>query len=132
MNSRLTLIAILAMGMLMGGTTAALAADSAGSAQYAPEEEERHFCEESGGVEGANGCEHPCEESSSGSAGSTGSAGENCEHQETEPQEAEGTTSEGKLPFTGFPVAPALIVGIGLLGAGVAMRLRLRSGGGLA
>jgi hypothetical protein len=34
----------------------------------------------------------------------------------------------GSLPFTGYLAVPVLLVGLGLLGAGVAMRLRLRSG----
>jgi hypothetical protein len=133
MKPRLTLIAVLALGILIGGTAATSAfAASAGSAQYAPEEEESHFCtEEEGGGTSGSGCEHEeertCEESGSGEAG--GSEPENCLH--PEPVE-EGTTPSGKLPFTGFPVAPALLVGLGLLGAGVAMRRRLHSGGGFA
>jgi hypothetical protein len=138
MKPKLTLIAVLALGILVGGTAATSAfAASAGSAQYAPEEEESHFCEESGGVETANGCEHEeeevCDESSSGSdygsGEASGSGSENCQH--AEPVE-EGTTPSGKLPYTGFPVAPALLVGLGLLGAGVAMRRHLHSGSDFA
>jgi hypothetical protein len=36
------------------------------------------------------------------------------------------TGSESSLPFTGFVAIPVLIVGLGLLGAGVAMRFRVR------
>jgi hypothetical protein len=135
MKLKLTLIAVLALGVFAGGTTATTAlAASAGSAQYAPEEEESHFCTEEGGSSGSeSGCEHEeeqvCEESGSGSAEAGSSGSESCAH---ESAAEEGTTPSGKLPFTGFPVAPALLVGIGLLGAGVAMRLRLRSGSDFA
>lgn len=135
MKPRLVLIAALALGVLACGTTASpVFAASAGSAQYAPEEEEQHFCEESGGVETENGCEHPqeeereysCAEAESGSGGSEAGSGsgENCAHPAPQPPT--------HLPYTGFPVAPALLVGVGLLGAGLMMRRRLGSGGGLA
>jgi hypothetical protein len=151
MKSRLALLTILTLGVFMLGTGATVAVSSAasgsaGSAQYEPDEHE--FCEETGGSEGAGaeGCDHPCEESGSGSAGESGdgcdhpceengsgSAGESgsgeakgCIH--PEPEESTG----GTLPYTGFPVVPALLVGLGLLGGGVAMRVRMRSGGNLA
>lgn len=141
MKSKLTLIAVLALGLLaFAGTATSFAADgSAGSAQYAPEEE-NSLCTENGGVEGANGCEYPCVEAD-GSEGEIGasSPGEPCEHQETETQESESQAPAPAppapptaLPYTGFPVVPALLVGLGLLGLGVTMRLRLRSGSGLA
>jgi hypothetical protein len=143
MKSRLTLIAILALGLLMCGSGASLAASgSAGSAQYSPEEES-HFCEENGGVEGAGGCEYPCveEDGSTGEVGES-SPGQPCEHQEAQAEQSESQESEtpapapappesgtgsGSLPYTGFPTVPVLIVGLGLLGGGVAMRMRLRS-----
>jgi hypothetical protein len=138
MKPKFTLIAVLALGVLVCGTTASpVFAASAGSAQYAPEEEEQHFCEESGEVETENGCEppyeeeqeHVCEEGESSSGGSESgsgsSVGENCEH----PAPPQPPTH---LPYTGFPVAPALLVGVGLLGAGLMMRRRLGSGGGFA
>jgi len=145
MKPRLTLIVVLALGLLVGGTVATSAfAASAGSAQYAPEEEEEHFCTEEEGGSGSgsgsggseSGCEHEeerehvCEENESGNGSGSGSgseessSGENCEHPAPEPPQ--------NLPYTGFPVVPALLVGLGLLGTGVAMRRRLGSGGGFA
>ena len=47
---------------------------------------------------------------------------------ETQAVRQVASTSSGSLPFTGFLAIPVLIIGVGLLGAGVAMRLRLRSG----
>lgn len=142
MKPRLALIAVLALGVLVCGSTATPAfAASAGSAQYAPEEEESHFCEESGGVETANGCVHEeerppepapapepeptCEENESGSGSNSSSSesgsDERCKH-----------AAPTHLPYTGFPVAPALLVGVGLLGSGILLRRRLHSGGGFA
>jgi hypothetical protein len=130
MKSRLALLTMLTLGVFMLGTGATVAVSSAasgsaGSAQYEPEEHE--FCEETGGSESGSGCNHPCEENGSGSAGESGSGGaKGCIH--PEPEESSG----GTLPYTGFPVVPALLVGLGLLGGGVAMRVRMRSGGNLA
>lgn len=47
---------------------------------------------------------------------------------ETQAVRQVATSSSGTLPFTGFLAIPVLIVGVGLLGAGVAMRMRHRSG----
>ncbi len=137
MKPKLSLIAVLALGLLIGGSLATSAfAASAGSAQYAPEEEERFCTEEEGGSGSGSGgsesgCEHEeeevCEESGSGSGSgseeSGSGSGENC---------APPPQPPSNLPYTGFPVVPALLVGLGLLGTGVAMRRRLGSGGGFA
>jgi hypothetical protein len=135
MKSRLMLIAVLALGVFMAGTTTSLAAGgSAGSAQYAPEEES-NFCEESGGVQQGHGCEYPCEENGSGAAdgayGSAEEAAENCEHQEVQPAASEPPAPTA-LPYTGLPLVPTLLVGLGLFGVGALMRLRLRSGDNFA
>jgi hypothetical protein len=132
MKSRLALLTILTLGVFMLGTGATVAVSSAasgsaGSAQYEPDEHE--FCEETGGSESGSGdgCNHPCEENGAGSAGESGSGeAKGCIH--PEPEEPSG----GTLPYTGFPVVPALLVGLALLGGGVAMRVRMRSGGNLA
>lgn len=137
MKSRLAMVLVLALGVFMSGTGATLAVSgtsgsgSASSAQY-PELPEEKPIEQS----------HECGEGGSGS----GESGENCAPEKTcEEQEASGeiatgtctqetrqvsSSSSGSLPFTGFLAIPVLIIGVGLLGAGVAMRLRLRSGGG--
>ncbi|HSK50903.1 MAG TPA: hypothetical protein VK889_10485 [Solirubrobacterales bacterium] len=135
MKPRLALIVVLALGVLVGGTAATPAfAASAGNAQYAPDEE-TSLCVENGGVEGANGCEYPCVEAD-GSPGDTSasSPGQPCEHQEAQssPPPPAPPAPPAELPYTGFPVVPALLVGLGLLGLGMTMRLRMRSGSGLA
>jgi hypothetical protein len=149
MKSRLALLTMLTLGVFMLGTGATVAVSSAasgsaGSAQYEPEEHE--FCEETGGSESGSGCDHPCEESESGSGSGSGNG---CDHpceesgsgsaEESGSGEAKGCihpepeeSAGGTLPYTGFPVVPALIVGLGLLGGGVAMRMRMRSGANLA
>lgn len=144
MKSRFALLVILSLGVLAcgaGGTLAAsavAASGSAGSAQYEPDEHE--FCEEGGSGGGENGCEEPCEESGGGSAGA-GQYEPGCSHPCDESESGAASAQLGEhgegcahkpasLPFTGFPAIPVLIVGLGLLGAGLAMRMR--SGGRLA
>jgi hypothetical protein len=137
MKSRLALISVLALGVFMSGTGATLAVSgisssgSASSAQYPPEEHEKeeHLCENgsgsgNGSESGSNGsgCNHESEHCGPVSSGGNGEA---CETQEVRQVES---SSGGSLPFTGFLAIPVLIVGVGLLGAGVAMRMRMRSG----
>jgi hypothetical protein len=138
MKSRLAVVMVLALGIFMCGTGASFAASgssgsgSAGSAQY-PEENENSLCGENGsGSSGsagseAAGCEHPCEEAASGSeqAAQNGSGGnQNCAHPS---QQVSSGGGGGSLPYTGFLAVPVLLIGVGLLGAGVAMRFRVRS-----
>ena len=33
----------------------------------------------------------------------------------------------GSLPYTGFPTIPVMLIGLGLLGAGAAVRMRIRA-----
>lgn len=130
MKSKLALIAVLALGILVGGTSVALAANgSAGSAQYAPEEDDSEFCVEegggsgSGGSESGNGCEHPCVEEGSGSAEESGESpsgsGEECVYNPPPPQ-----PPASNLPYTGFSAIPMLLIGAGLLGGGLLIRRR--------
>jgi hypothetical protein len=135
MKSRLALVSVLALGVFMSGTGATLAlsgtsgSGSASSAQYPPEHEhEEHLCESGSGSggggnggESGSGCNHESEHCGPTSSGGNGEA---CETQEVRQVE----TSSGSLPFTGFMAIPVLIIGLGLLGGGVAMRLRMRSG----
>jgi hypothetical protein len=127
MKSRVALVAILALGVLMSGTGASLAVSgfanngSASSAQY-PEDHKQskpHHI-----VEAAN--------SSGGSCSQGTSASENCNTPapvETQAvRQVAVTSSSSSLPFTGFLAVPVLIVGLGLLGAGVAMRIVNRRG----
>ncbi len=131
MKSRLALICVLALGVFMSGTGATLAVSgisgsgSASSAQYPEENEhEERLCENGGGgsAAGTRSCHHSSESCGPTSSGGNGEA---CETQEVRQVETGGG---GSLPFTGFLAIPVLIVGVGLLGAGVAMRLRTRSG----
>ncbi len=143
MKSRLAVVMVLALGMLMSGTGAALAVSgssgsgSAGSAQY-PEENENSICGKNGS--GGPGCEHRCEEGANGvnsagcshkcdegTAGSEAAAQNNANCNEQGTSQASNGGGGGSLPYTGFLTIPVLLIGIGLLGAGVAMRLRLRS-----
>jgi hypothetical protein len=134
MKSRFALVVILALGVFMSGTGATLAlsgtsgSGSASSAQYPPEEHEKeeHLCESgSGSGSGSGGSSECSHESEHCGPTSSGGNGEACETQEVRQVESNGG---GSLPFTGFLAIPVLIIGLGLLGAGVAMRLRMRSG----
>lgn len=146
MKSRVALVAVLALGVFMSGTGATLAVSgfanngSASSAQYPQEEnggkKPHHIVE----AENSSGSE--CTGGNGGNGGNSGAGGngsnKNCEEGTTEPVEAQVETqaveqvavtgSSSSLPFTGFLAVPVLIVGLGLLGAGVAMRVRNRRG----
>jgi hypothetical protein len=131
MKSRVALVAVLALGVFMSGTGATLAVSgfantgSASTAQYGPENNKPHHHQV---VEAAHGEGETC---NSGSGSSSGT-GETC----VEPapaatqavQQVAATSSGSSLPFTGFVAVPVLIVGLGLLAAGVAMRMRVRKG----
>jgi hypothetical protein len=113
---------VLALGVFMSGTGATLAvtglssSGSASSAQY-PEPQQEQQGSNTLGTQGSGGNEP----SHTSAAVATSPA-------ETQAVRQVASTSSGSLPFTGFLAIPVLIVGVGLLGAGVAMRLRLRSG----
>lgn len=139
MKSRVALVAVLALGVFMSGTGATLAVSgfadngSASSAQYPQEhhnnEKPHHIVEgtSASGDECANG---------NGNSAAAGNESSNCS--EPAPAEAQVETqaveqvavtgSSSSLPFTGFLAVPVLIVGLGLLAAGVAMRVRSRRG----
>lgn len=134
MKSKLALLAVLALGILVGGTSVALAANgSAGSAQYAPEEDDSELCvEEGSGSAGSetgsgNGCEHPCVEEGAGSADESGESssgsGEDCVYNPPPPQ----PPAAQNLPYTGFSAIPMLLIGAGLLGGGLLIRRRFSS-----
>jgi hypothetical protein len=144
MKSRLTVVMVLALGLLMCGSGAAFAASgssgsgSAGSAQYPEENEKNSVCEEESGAGGYSGpgCEHSCAEIEAG-AEATAEEQERCA--ETPPPSSSSTppppappaqpapSSGGSLPYTGFPTAAVLLLGLGLVGAGAALRMRLRA-----
>jgi hypothetical protein len=144
MKSRVALVAVLALGVFMSGTGATLAVSgfadngSASSAQYPQEnnggKKPHHI------VEGANTSGGECSGGNGGNAGAGGNGSGNCEHsapaaEQVETQAVEQvavTGSSSSLPFTGFLAVPVLIVGLGLLGAGVAMRIRNRRGDHIA
>jgi hypothetical protein len=157
MKSRVALVAVLALGVFMSGTGATLAVSgfantgSASSVQYGGSNKHSHKGHHV--VEGAHtsGGTNKCDEGSSGSNGNgngeggNGNSGKNCADSANEPAVVETepaptaveaqaveqvavTGSSSSLPFTGFLAIPVLIVGLGLLGAGVAMRTRSRRG----
>jgi hypothetical protein len=107
---------VLALGVFMSGTGATLAVSglassgSASSAQY-PQPQGTNTL----GTRGSDGNKP----TSSASVATPA---------ETQAVRQVASSNSGTLPFTGFLAIPVLIVGVGLLGAGVAMRLRVRSG----
>lgn len=136
MKSRVALVAVLALGVFMSGTGASLAVSgfanngSASSAQYpsSGQHKPHHI------VEAANDGNSGCTENGSGSEAASGNgSGSNCIEPEVQAVEQVAVQSSGSsLPFTGFVAIPVLIVGLGLLGAGVAMRFRNRRGDNIA
>lgn len=118
MKSRVAVVMVLALGVFMSGTGATLAvtglanSGSASSAQY-PE------------PEGENTLGSNESNSSNSQPNSTETV---VTPAETQAVRQVANSSSGTLPFTGFLAIPVLIVGVGLLGAGVAMRMRNRSG----
>jgi hypothetical protein len=136
MKSRVALVAVLALGVFMSGTGATLAVSgfantgSASSAQYPQENPKKpHHIVEAADAAGNETCSD-----SSGTGASSGSGtGSNCTEVETQAVEQVAVTGTGSsLPFTGFVAIPVLIIGLGLLGAGVAMRMRVRRGNHVA
>jgi hypothetical protein len=148
MKSRVALVAVLALGVFMSGTGATLAVSgfanngSASSAQY-PQEHNGGGKKPHHIVEGATASGGKCTEGNGGNSGSGagGNGSGDCTDATpaaTTPVEAQVETqaveqvavtgSSSSLPFTGFLAVPVLIIGLGLLGAGVAMRVRNRRG----
>ena len=140
MKSRVALVAVLALGIFMSGTGATLAVSgfadngSASSAQYPGNHHHKnkgHHVVEAASAEG-NNCSGGSMGGSNGSSGSGNCAEPAASVQPTvETQAVRQVAVNGSgssLPFTGFVAIPVLIVGLGLLGAGVAMRMRTRRG----
>jgi len=139
MKSRVALVAVLALGVFMSGTGATLAVSgfadngSASSAQYPQEEnggKKPHHI-----VEGENSSGNECAENGGNGSGkncveaATANSGTPEVQVETQAvEQVAATGSSGSLPFTGFLAVPVLIVGLGLLAGGVAMRARNRRG----
>jgi hypothetical protein len=140
MKSRVALVAVLALGVFMSGTGATLAVSgfadngSASTAQYPgnnQHENKGHHVVEAAHAEGKNDCTNG---SSNGSNGTSNKSGNCADATTTEAvpvetqavQQVAVTGSGSSLPFTGFAAIPVLIIGLGLLGAGVAMRFRRR------
>jgi hypothetical protein len=134
MKSRLAVVMVLALGLFMCGTGASLAASgssgsgSAGSAQYPEENEKNKLCVEgeeagSGSGSGNAGCKYTCEEIAAGAEASPEE-----EAACTEPAQETSSGGGGSLPYTGFPTIPVMLIGLGLLGAGAAVRLKIRAG----
>lgn len=145
MKSRVTLVAVLALGVFMSGTGATLAVSgfadsgSASSAQYQKTNNHstkgHHVVEAADSEGGSNKC-------TEGSSAGMGNGSKYCTEPTAslEPAAAEAqaveqvayTGSSSSLPFTGFLAIPVLLIGLGLLGAGVAMRTRIRRGDHIA
>lgn len=124
MKSRVALVAVLALGVFMSGTGATLAVSgfadsgSASSAQYPQEQDGKNR-------------PHQLVEGVSASGGDSNAPAPKPAEARVETQAVEQvavTGSSSSLPFTGFLAVPVLIVGLGLLAAGVAMRVRGRRG----
>jgi hypothetical protein len=128
MKSRLTILAMVAFGMLFSTAGAGLAVsgissnDNASVAQYGtptptPTPEGTTVpAEEEGGV-------LPAEETNNAPSGGVSPA----EEQSTQPTRQVEATTESQLPFTGFAAIPVMLGGIALLTGGLVLRRRTRA-----
>jgi hypothetical protein len=128
MKSRLTILAMVAFGMLFSTAGAGLAVSGISSntnasvAQYGtptptPTPESTSVAaEEEGGV-------LPAEESNNAPEGGVSPA----EEESTQPTRQVEATTESQLPFTGFAAIPVMLGGIALLTGGLVLRRRTRA-----
>jgi hypothetical protein len=134
MKSRLTILAMVAFGMLFSTAGAGLAVSGISSntnasvAQYGtptptPTPEGGVLpAEEEGGV-------LPAEETNNAPEGGVSPAGEEATQptQPTQPTRQVEATTESQLPFTGFAAIPVMLGGIALLTGGLVLRRRTRA-----
>jgi hypothetical protein len=128
MKSRLTILAMVAFGMLFSTAGAGLAVSGISSntnasvAQYGTPtptpESTTVAAEEEGGV-------LPAEESNNAPEGGVAPAEE--ESESTQPTRQVEATTESQLPFTGFAAIPVMLGGIALLTGGLVLRRRTRA-----
>ena len=135
MKSRLTILAMVAFGMLFSTAGAGLAVsgissnDNASVAQYGtptptptPTPPSTTVpAEEEGGVLPAE------EESSNAPEGGVSPAEEQQPGESTQPTRQVEATTESQLPFTGFAAIPVMLGGIALLTGGLVLRRRTRA-----
>jgi hypothetical protein len=132
MKSRLTILAMLAFGMLFSTAGAGLAVSGVSSnnnasvAQYGTPtptptpEGTTAPAEEEGGV-------LPAEETNNAPSGGTSPAEEEQQPETTQPTRQVEATTESQLPFTGFAAIPVMLGGIALLTGGLVLRRRTRA-----
>jgi hypothetical protein len=128
MKSRLTILAMVAFGMLFSTAGAGLAVSGISSntnasvAQYGTPTptpvSTSVAAEEEGGV-------LPAEESNNAPEGGVSPAEETSES--TQPTRQVEATTESQLPFTGFAAIPVMLGGIALLTGGLVLRRRTRA-----
>jgi hypothetical protein len=128
MKSRLTILAMVAFGMLFSTAGAGLAVsgissnDNASVAQYGTPTPtptpggDTKAAEEEGGV-------LPAEETNNAPEGGVAPA----EEESTQPTRQVEATTESQLPFTGFAAIPVMLGGIALLTGGRVLRRRTRA-----
>jgi hypothetical protein len=128
MKSRLTILAMVAFGMLFSTAGAGLAVsgissnDNASVAQYGTPTPtptaggDTKAAEEEGGV-------LPAEETNNAPEGGVAPA----EEESTQPTRQVEATTESQLPFTGFAAIPVMLGGIALLTGGLVLRRRTRA-----
>ena len=128
MKSRLTILAMVAFGMLFSTAGAGLAVsgissnNNASVAQYGTPTPtptpggDTQAAEEEGGV-------LPAEETNNAPEGGVAPA----EEESTQPTRQVEATTESQLPFTGFAAIPVMLGGIALLTGGLVLRRRTRA-----
>lgn len=128
MRTRLALMSILALGALFSTTGGALAlsnltgSQSAGDAVYP----QNPGTGDVGGEEGSGGGNTLGDSTGGGDGGGTAgeSASGSTPDDALESAAQRESNEDGKLPFTGYAAIPLLLVGVGLLAAGLMLRRR--------
>jgi len=131
MKSRLTIVAMVAFGMLFSTAGAGLAvqgisSNNASVAQYGTPtptptpEGAAAPAEEEGGV-------LPAEETHNAPKGDVAPAEEETQQESTQPTRQVEATTESQLPFTGFAAITVMLGGIALLTGGLVLRRRTRA-----
>jgi hypothetical protein len=130
MKSRLTILAMVAFGLVFSTAGAGLAIsgnpsnNNASVAQYETPTptpvSTTVAAEEEGGV-------LPAEESNNAPEGGVSPAEEESPPESTQPTRQVEATTESQLPFTGFAAIPVMLGGIALLTGGLVLRRRTRA-----
>ena len=129
MKSRLALTAVVAVGLMLSTTGATLAiTGSSGSGNAA----QSQYQNVSPTTEEGGETSPPTKKAASRKASRLAANGSGPEVQAAATEQVAATGDSGSLPFTGFVAIPLLVIGVGLLSAGLLLRWKAGRQGGSA